>query len=216
LPGIPVRLPILIVVLQVCLDFVISIVPRGIRIPERRIQHVAIPIQTLRIPWTGHNRIRLDEASEGGVVVAGVVKVQAYRAVVALTGELVARRRGPGGVARFTIRMIPQLRNFATAAVGSERCRSQMIAEQVVQRVIIAHRHPLPASIVIFLRRAAIDVLVVVAHVVGGHATQHGFDAVAVAVVEEAGAGRAAYRRQAVFGILAKLTISSFFTGYYG
>ena len=78
----------------------------------------------------------------------------------------------------------PQLRNFATgAAVGSERCRSQVIAEQVVQRVIIAHRHPLTAGVVVFDHRArTTGPLEVVADVVGGHATQHGFDAVAVAL----------------------------------
>ena len=39
-----------------------------------------------------------------------------------------------------------------------------------------------------------------VTDVVGGHAAQHGFDAIAVAVVDEAGAGRAAHGRQAVLG----------------
>jgi len=152
--------------------------------PERIIEHIRIPVETLRIAWTGHNRIRLDEAAQRGVVVAGVVKVQAYRAVVALTGELVARRRGPGGVARFAIRIIAQFRNFAAAAVGSERCRSQVIAEQVVQRprIALTHRHPLTAGIVILDHRArTTGPLEVVADVVGGHATQHGFDAVAVA-----------------------------------
>ncbi len=42
--------------------------------------------------------------------------------------------------------------------------------------------------------------LEVVADVVGGHAAHYGFDAVAVAVVDKGGAGRAAYGRQAVFG----------------
>ncbi len=44
------------------------------------------------VSWVQYNRIRLDEASQGGVVVAGVVKVQVYRAVVALAGELVVGR----------------------------------------------------------------------------------------------------------------------------
>ena len=95
--------------------------------------------------------------------------------------------------------MIAQFRRCASGSIVRFGSGSQMIAEQVVQRVIIAHRHPLTAGVVIFLRRAAIDVLVVVADVVGGHAVQHGFDAVAVAVVDEAGVGGAAYGLQTVF-----------------
>ncbi len=104
----------------------------------------------------GNHRIRLDETVKIRVVVAGVVKVQADRAVVALPGELVARRRGPGGVARFTPRMIPQFRNFATGAAGGERRGSQVVAGQEGQRprIAFAHRHALTAEVVVLDHRA--------------------------------------------------------------
>ncbi len=75
----------------------------------------------------------------------------------------------------------PQLRNFATAAVGSERCRSQVIAEQVVQRAAaLTHRRPLTAGVVVFDHRGRVTgPLEVVADVAGGHAAQHRCDAVA-------------------------------------
>ena len=37
------------------------------------------------VSWVQYNRNRLDEAAQRGVVVAGVVKVQAYRAVITLS-----------------------------------------------------------------------------------------------------------------------------------
>jgi len=76
----------------------------------------------------------------------------------------------------------PQLRNFAAAAaVGSERCRSQVIAEQVGQRprIALTHRHPLTAGVVVFDHRArTTGPLEVGADVAGGHAVRRGFDAV--------------------------------------
>jgi len=42
----------------------------------------------------------------------------------------------------------------------------------------------------------------VVTDVGGSHAVQYGFDAVAIAVVDEGGTGRAAHCRQTVFGIV--------------
>jgi len=72
---------------------------------------------------------------------------------------------------------------------------------------------PLTAGVVILDHRArAAGPLEVGADVVGGHAAHYGLDAVAVpslhsgqaAVVDEGGAGCAAYGRQAVFGIVAE------------
>lgn len=57
----------------------------------------------------------------------------------------------------------------------------------IIQRTTSpAHRHPLTAGVVIFLRRVAVDVLVVVAHVVRHHAAKHRFDTVAVPASEQA------------------------------
>jgi hypothetical protein len=116
--------------------------PRRIRIPERIIKHIRIPVETLRIGRAGHNRIRLDEAAQGAVVVAGIVKVQADGRVFDLPGIAPRGGRGPGGEARSTIRIIAQFRNFATAAICGERRGSQMIAEEVGSVALLAHRHP--------------------------------------------------------------------------
>ena len=82
-----------------------------------------------------------------------------------------------------------------------------MVAQQVVHRPRIApaHRHALTAGVVVLDHRAgAAGPLEMGADVVRRHAVQHGFDAVAVAVVDKAGAGRVAYGRQAVFGVVGK------------
>lgn len=101
--------------------------PTRIRIPERRIQHIAIPVETLRIGRAGDNRIRLDEAAQRAVVVTCIVEIQAYGRVLDLPGKAPRGGRGPGAEARSTPRMMrlqyrqPQLCNFATAAAGGER-----------------------------------------------------------------------------------------------
>ena len=51
--------------------------PARVHIPHRIIRGVAVPVQGLRVARVGHDGVRLDEAPERGVVVAGVVKVQA-------------------------------------------------------------------------------------------------------------------------------------------
>ena len=50
--------------------------PTRVRVPQRVVVHVRIPVEALRLPRLRHNRIRLDEAGEDWVVVAGVVVVQ--------------------------------------------------------------------------------------------------------------------------------------------
>jgi hypothetical protein len=53
------------------------IMPARIGVLEGIVFAIAIPIQTLRIRVIRHNRIRADEPANRGVVVAGVVVVQA-------------------------------------------------------------------------------------------------------------------------------------------
>ncbi len=51
--------------------------PARVHIPHRIVQRIRIPVQALRVAGVGDDGVGLDEAPEGGVVVAGVVKVQA-------------------------------------------------------------------------------------------------------------------------------------------
>lgn len=73
----------------------------------------------------------------------------------------------------------------------------------------LTHCDPLATRVVVLDHRGrTAGPLEVGADVVGGHAAQHGFDAVAVlhsgqaAVVDEAGAGCAAYGCQATLGVV--------------
>ena len=54
---------VLEVILQVFLDFFRSIVSCRIRIPERIIERVRIPVETLRIGRAGDNRIGAEESA---------------------------------------------------------------------------------------------------------------------------------------------------------
>ncbi len=70
--------------------------PARIRIPHRIIAHIAVPVQALRVARVRHDGVGLDEAPERGVVVAGVVEVQADGVIVALARNRPrARRPGP-------------------------------------------------------------------------------------------------------------------------
>ena len=60
--------------------------PRGVGVFDWIILGIAVPVQTARIPRLRHNRIRLDEAAEHGVVPSAVVPVHAHVVLPALTG----------------------------------------------------------------------------------------------------------------------------------
>ena len=51
--------------------------PARVHIPQRIIADIAVPVQALRVARVGHDGVGLDEAGERGVIVSGVVKVQA-------------------------------------------------------------------------------------------------------------------------------------------
>jgi hypothetical protein len=78
----------------------------------------------------------------------------------------------------------------------------------------LAHRHALTARVIILdHRERAGNPLEVVAHVVGGGCCTKGrLHAVAVAVIREAGARRAAHSGPAVFGVVSAVRIA--FTSY--
>ena len=64
-----------------------------IRILEGIVPHIRIPVQTLRVAGTGHERVRADEPANQGIVVARVVIVQAQAVFPTLAGL-------PNGVSR--------------------------------------------------------------------------------------------------------------------
>jgi len=67
--------------------------PRGIDVPQRVIQAIAIPVKELGVASDLHHRIRAEEAAQGRVVEAGAVVVEAQRALLALAGETPGRGR---------------------------------------------------------------------------------------------------------------------------
>ncbi len=70
--------------------------PARVRIPYRIVAGIAVPVQALGGARVRHDGVRLDEAGEHGVVVAGVVKVQADGVVATLARNAPhARRPGP-------------------------------------------------------------------------------------------------------------------------
>ena len=62
--------------------------PTRIRVPQRIVQDIAIPVQALRIPRLRHNRVRLQEPPRQLVVPAAIVPVHAQ--VVLLSASSLA------------------------------------------------------------------------------------------------------------------------------
>jgi hypothetical protein len=99
--------------------------PARIRVPHRVIQHIAIPVQRLRIPRLRHNRVRLHEAPQGRIVPSRVVRVQANGSLFPLPGKAIRRGRRAPRVARLAPGFVPELRLLAPCRVGRDSGRVQ-------------------------------------------------------------------------------------------
>ena len=62
-----------------------------IRVAQRIVQDVCVPIQRLRVPRLRHDGVRLDEAAHDGIIPPAVVKVQIGVVLDPLAGEAVVR-----------------------------------------------------------------------------------------------------------------------------
>jgi len=68
-------------------------VARGSAVADRAVRRLAVTVQRLRVARIGHNRIRLQEAAQGGVVPARLVIVHLQRVVfLPLLPRLLVRR----------------------------------------------------------------------------------------------------------------------------
>ncbi len=105
-------------------------VASGVNVTYRIICDTAIPIEALPIPRVRHEGIRLQEPSQGGIILPRAIVVEAQGRLLPLAGELVARRRDAGGEVRPTLRRIAPFRDFATAAVGGDCRAAQVVAEE--------------------------------------------------------------------------------------
>ena len=175
----------------------------GITVPERIIQRIAVSVQRLRILHLWHDGVGLHKPPQRGVVVSGVVKVQANCSIFALPCEAPSGGRRAGAEARLAPGAVQQLAQFDAAAVDGDVGPTQMIAQQVVGLPAAAHRHARAASVVVLSDRTVIVALVMVAHVDRGRRPEGGLDPVAVSVVDERGRSRTADARQTVLGVVA-------------
>ena len=64
--------------------------PARIRVSQRIVQDIAVPVQAAGIPRLRHNRIRLREPAQRSVVVSCIVKVQPDRSIFPLACKAMA------------------------------------------------------------------------------------------------------------------------------
>ncbi len=115
-------------------------VPRWIRIPQRIVAGIGIPIEFLRISRIGHDRIGADEPAKNGIVGAGLVVIKARAGVEflarVLVGHIDGRRAWTGIGAHGAIRVVCEGFHLGARAVGDDAARTQMIAMPVVYGAI--------------------------------------------------------------------------------
>jgi len=108
---------------------------RRIRIPERIVERVRIPIQALRIPRVRHERIRLQEPSQRGIVRSRAVVVEAQASLLPLAGEapIGGQARPCQSGPRHAIRIVAgvAVRDFSPAGVRGKACRAQVVAVEI-------------------------------------------------------------------------------------
>ena len=115
--------------------------PAGIRIPERIVERVRVPIQALRVRRIGDERIRLEEPSQHGSIRPRAVVVQAQGHLLPLAGEAPIRgqarpcQSGP----RHAIGIVAgvAVRDFSPAGVRGKACRAQMVTMEVSQHATL-------------------------------------------------------------------------------
>ncbi len=67
--------------------------PAGIRIPERIVERIRVPIQALRIPRVRHERIRLQEPPQRGIILPRAVVVETQGRLLPLASETAVGRQ---------------------------------------------------------------------------------------------------------------------------
>ncbi len=169
--------------------------PARVSISERIISGIGISVKVRRVARVGHNRISLREPPERGVVVSGVVLVQANGFVKALAG--VAHRRLYGHVAvSSTVPSIPQFAKcsvavfpqFDAAAIDDDTGAAQVVAEHIAQAVVLwvsaaPEGDKAGSGAVVLGVATALGLFVMRVGIVGCLTVDNSLDAVAVSVI---------------------------------
>ena len=153
---------------------------RRIGKPQRIVGRVAIPVQRLRITRIGHDGVGGQETANVRIIPSCAIEVKCRAAVLTLAGETIGGELAARVVARRSVRVVTQLRQPRTSAVGGDGGRGQMVGEQVVRLPAGTRGHAYAAGVVILANGCAVVPLVDVSDVDRGHAAHRGLDPVAV------------------------------------
>ena len=115
--------------------------PAGIRIPERIVERVRVPVEALRIPRVGDERIRLQEPSQRGSVRPRAVVVEAQGGLLPLAGEapIGGQARPCQSGPRHAIGIVASVAmdDFGPARVRGQAGRAQMVAMEAGQHAAL-------------------------------------------------------------------------------
>jgi hypothetical protein len=117
----------------------LRIVPRRIRIPDRIIIHIRVPIPGLRTLRPGRdNGVGRSEPANRRVKPASAVKIQPKLGLFPLTRKFVVRAERAGGVARLAEGFVQRGGGLDSAGVRGHRRTAEVVSEQVGQRPVRA------------------------------------------------------------------------------
>ncbi len=125
--------------------------PAGIRIPERIVERVRVPVEALRIPRVGDERVRLQEPPQRGIKLPRAVVVEAQGHLLPLAGEapVGGQARPCQSGPRHAIGIVAgvAMDDFGPAGVRGKACRAQMVAVKVGQHAALTLGDALGAQV---------------------------------------------------------------------
>ena len=115
--------------------------PAGIRIPERIVERIRVPVEALRIPRVGDDGIRLQEPSQRGIVRPRAVVVEAQAGLLPLAGEapIGGQARPCQAGPRHAVGIVTgvAVRDFSPARVRGKGGAAEMVAVEVGQHAAL-------------------------------------------------------------------------------
>jgi len=152
--------------------------PRRIRVPDRVIIHIRIPIPRLRaLRLCRNNGVGRSESANRRVKPARAVKIKPKLGLFPLTCKFVVRAEIAGGETRLAEGFVERGGGLDSAGVGGDRRTAEMVSEQEGQRPIRAapRGESRRARKIIFGDRRPLF-LVMLTHVIRGRAAYCGLD----------------------------------------
>ena len=119
-------------------------VPARVRVSQRIVVNVRVPVQRLGIARFRHDAIRLEPPSQGRVIPAGAHLVQPYCTIKPRSGkEPIREGDGQGAGEDLAIGVVLHAAHRSTGGIADGHGGAEQVAVDVVEGAVHAGGHPL-------------------------------------------------------------------------